>query len=93
MTTSTRNPAQPVVQKYGAMDSTEFSRNIDQTFQGLERVKNVLTESVESNEIDPLQAVAILACASGQLFGYQAFHGQPSLADLWTTPAGNGQTR
>jgi hypothetical protein len=33
-------------------------------------------------EHEPIEGVSILACTTGQLLGYQAFHGQPEPAAL-----------
>jgi len=37
---------------------------------------------VRDEKLTPIEGVSILACTTGQLLGYQAFHGQPQPAEL-----------
>jgi hypothetical protein len=41
-----------------------------------------VVEAVRAEKLTPIEGVSILACTTGQLLGYQAFHGQPEPAAL-----------
>jgi hypothetical protein len=41
-----------------------------------------VVEAVQEDKLTPIEGVSILACTTGQLLGYQAFHGQPQPAEL-----------
>ena len=41
-----------------------------------------VVEAVRDEKLTPIEGVSILACTTGQLLGYQAFHGQPQPAEL-----------
>jgi hypothetical protein len=82
METQTKTPAASVVEHYATVAPREFSSEIERTWSALEAIKENVTGLVEREVMTPLQAVGILACSSGQLLGYTAFHGEPTLADL-----------
>jgi hypothetical protein len=41
-----------------------------------------VVEAVREEKLTPIEGVSILACTTGQLLGYQAFHGQSQPAEL-----------
>src|SRR5215218_8572108 len=41
-----------------------------------------VVEAVRDEKLTPIEGISILACTTGQLLGYQAFHGQPQPAEL-----------
>lgn len=89
--TRTSNPAQSVVAKYASLAPREFDGQIESNWQALESIKDNVKQLVSQDQLTPLQGIGIMACATSQVFGYQAFHGQPTLADVWQFS--NGQTR
>jgi hypothetical protein len=50
-----------------------------------------VVEAVQAEKLTPIEGISILACTTGQLLGYQAFHGQPQAAELLTYFAGKRQ--
>jgi hypothetical protein len=49
---------------------------------GVQTVRDSVIEAVRDEKLTPIEGISILACTTGQLFGYQAFHGQPQPAEL-----------
>lgn len=88
------NPAFGVIDTYASISPGQFESNVDKNWSALEAIKDQVTQSVTRGEMTPLQGVGILACTTAQLFGYQAFHGQPSLTEtlsVWSNGQQYGQ--
>lgn len=91
MSTRTMNPALSVVEQYGKLSQAEFDREIENTWEALDTIKDQIKQLVQQGQMTPLQGVGILACTTGQLFGYQAFHGHTTPVDAWQFSNGGSQ--
>lgn len=76
------SPGASIIDQYTHLDPSDFDRAIEQPWKALDQIRQTVKQSVEQGNMTPLHGVGILACASGQLFGYAAFHQQPTLVDL-----------
>lgn len=81
------SPTRPLVEEYANVESGQFGPRLERSWIALEQIKNQVTQLVEDESLSPLEGVGIVACASAQVFGYAAFHGQATPADLYTTLA------
>lgn len=84
-------PNSTTVQRFQNLSAGEFHQQIDDLQTSQQRVIDTVKTLVEEEMISPLQGVGIIGCAASQLYGVQAFHGQPSYADLWTLSKSSSQ--
>lgn len=82
--TSRTMPYGSTVEKFQNLSNSEFHAEVDELQRSQQRVVDTVKSLIEEDMITPLQGVGIIGCAASQLFGVQAFHGQPSYADLWS---------
>lgn len=83
MATQTRqNHSLPVQEYFAQVQPNEFPGEIEQRWESASAIKDRVKQLVQQDELQPMDGVAIIACVTGQLFGYQQFHGQASPADL-----------
>lgn len=82
MSTTMTRPEQTVVERYAKLSGRDFGAEIERSWSAAEQIKNQVTDLVQRDELTSLQGVGIMACVTGQVFGYAAFHGQPTSADL-----------
>lgn len=80
MTTATA-PSQ-TVERFAQMSPQDYGREVDNLLTVVGEIADLTKQQVQNQTIQPDVALSILACTSGQLFGYQAFHGQPTQADV-----------
>lgn len=89
----TLTPSQSVVERWSNVSPSQFSNELQNEWKAADTLRQTVTTLVENEQITPQQGIGILACATGQIFGYQAFHGSPSVADLFSYMDGQGQSR
>jgi hypothetical protein len=71
-----------VVERFSKVSSRDFEGELDRIWGGIEAVRESVVEAVRDDKLTPIEGVSILACTTGQLLGYQAFHGQTQPAEL-----------
>lgn len=71
--------ASPITQ-FEDLAPAEFGRQVNQWWESAERIKNTVIEEVEQNNLPPVTGLGIVACVTGQTFGYSLFHGDVSPA-------------
>lgn len=79
---TTRNPSMSVVERFSKVSSGDFEHELERIWDGISIVRKSVVGAVREGKLTPIEAVSILACTTGQLLGYQAFHGQPQPAEL-----------
>ena len=82
MPQATLTPSMSVVERFSKVSSQDFEHELERIWGGIEAVRESVTEAVRDEKLTPTEGVSILACTTGQLLGYQAFHGQPQPAEL-----------
>jgi hypothetical protein len=82
MPQTTLTPSMSVVERFAKVSSTDFEHELDRIWDGIATVRESVVEAVRDNKLTPIEGISILACTTGQLLGYQAFHGQPQPAEL-----------
>lgn len=80
--TATKAPMLSVVERFSKVSSGEFEHELERIWAGIEVVRDSVVEGVRDDKLTPIEGISILACTTGQLFGYQAFHGQSQPVDL-----------
>lgn len=75
-------PTMSIVEKFTNLDAGDFRGEVQQLWDALDIYRETTVNLVTDRKITPVQGCGILACASGQLFGYQAFHGQTTPSEL-----------
>jgi hypothetical protein len=78
----TLTPTMSVVERFSNVSSREFEHELERIWDGITIVRESVVEAVQEEKLTPIEGVSILACTTGQLLGYQAFHGQPQPAEL-----------
>jgi len=71
-----------VVERFSKISSQDFEPELERIWGGIEAVHQSVVEAVRDEKLTPIEGVSILACTTGQLLGYQAFHGQPQPAEF-----------
>jgi hypothetical protein len=79
---TTLAPTMSVIERFSKVSSRDFEHELDRVWGGIEAVRESVVEAVREDKLTPIEGVSILACTTGQLLGYQAFHGQPQAAEL-----------
>ena len=79
---TTLTPSMSVVERFSKVSSGDFEHELDRIWDGIATVRESVVEAVRAEKLTPIEGVSILACTTGQLLGYQAFHGQPQAAEL-----------
>jgi hypothetical protein len=80
---TTLTPSMSVVERFSKVSSGEdFEHELERIWDGIATVRESVVEAVREEKLTPIEGVSILACTTGQLLGYQAFHGQPQPAEL-----------
>jgi hypothetical protein len=82
MPQTTLTPSMSVVERFSKVSSQEFEHELERIWDGIATVRESVVEAVRDDKLTPIEGISILACTTGQLFGYQAFHGQPQPAEL-----------
>jgi hypothetical protein len=82
MAQTTLTPSMSVVERFSKVSSRDFEHELERTWEGIATVRDSVVEAVRDEKLTPIEGISILACTTGQLFGYQAFHGQPQPAEL-----------
>jgi hypothetical protein len=71
-----------VVERVSKVSARDFEHELERIWGGIEAVRESVVDAVRDEKLTPIEGVSILACTTGQLLGYQAFHGQPQPAEL-----------
>ena len=72
-----------VVERFSKVSSPgDFEHELERIWDGITTVRKSVVAAVREEKLTPIEGVSILACTTGQLLGYQAFHGQPQSAEL-----------
>jgi hypothetical protein len=79
---TTLAPPMSVVERFSKVSSRDFEHELERIWEGIDTVRESVVEAVRADKLTPIEGVSILACTTGQLLGYQAFHGQPQAAEL-----------
>jgi hypothetical protein len=79
---TTLTPSMSVVERFSKVSSGDFERELERIWDGIATVRESVVEAVQAEKLTPIEGISILACTTGQLLGYQAFHGQPQPAEL-----------
>ena len=82
MPQTTLTPSISVVERFSKVSTGDFEHELDRIWDGIQVVRESVIEAVKEDKLTPIEGVSILACTTGQLLGYQAFHGQPQPAEL-----------
>lgn len=82
MAQATLTPSMGIVERFGKISAREFDAELERIWDGIEAVRRTVVEAVHEEKLTPLEGVSILACTTGQLLGYQTFHGQPQPAEF-----------
>ena len=82
MPQTTLTPSMSVVERFSKVSSGDFEHELERIWDGITAVRESVLEAVRAEKLTPIEGVSILACTTGQLLGYQAFHGQPEPAAL-----------
>jgi hypothetical protein len=82
MPQTTLTPSMSVVERFSKVSSGDFEHELERIWDGIQTVRASVVEAVRDEKMTPIEGVSILACTTGQLLGYQAFHGQPQPAEL-----------
>jgi hypothetical protein len=77
MPQATVTPSMSVIERFAKLSSRDFEHELERIWDGIETVRESVVEAVRDEKLTPIEGVSILACTTGQLLGYQAFHGQP----------------
>jgi hypothetical protein len=75
--TTTMAPFMTVAERFSKVSSRDFEHELERIWDGIEVVRESVVEAVRDDKLTPIEGVSILACTTGQLLGYQAFHGHP----------------
>lgn len=82
MPQATLTPSVSVVERFSKVSPRDFEHELERIWDGIQTVRDSVVEAVRDEKLTPIEGISILACTTGQLFGYQAFHGQPQPAEL-----------
>ena len=82
MPQTTLAPTMSVIERFSKVSSRDFEHELERIWGGIETVRESVVEAVRDDKLTPIEGVSILACTTGQLLGYQAFHGQPQATEL-----------
>jgi hypothetical protein len=82
MPQTTLTPSMSVVERFSKVSSGEFEHELERIWDGIATVRESVVEAVRDEKLTPIEGISILACTTGQLLGYQAFHGQTQPAEL-----------
>jgi len=77
MPQTTLTQSMSVVERFSKVSSGDFEHELERIWDGITAVRESVVEAVRAEKLTPIEGVSILACTTGQLLGYQAFHGQP----------------
>jgi hypothetical protein len=77
MPQTTLTQSMSVVERFSKVPSGDFEHELDRIWDGITAVRESVVDAVRAEKLTPIEGVSILACTTGQLLGYQAFHGQP----------------
>jgi hypothetical protein len=82
MPQTTLTPSMSVVERFSKLSTGDFEHEVDRIWDGIHAVRESVVEAVRDEKLTPIEGISILACTTGQLLGYQSFHGQPQPAEL-----------
>ena len=82
MAQATLTPSMSVVERFSKISPRDFEHELERVWGGIDAVRESVVEAVREEKLTPIEGVSILACTTGQLLGYQAFHGQSQPAEL-----------
>jgi hypothetical protein len=79
---TTLTTSMSVVERFSKLSPQDFEPELERIWDGIQVVHDAVVEAVKDEKLTPIEGVSILSCTTGQLLGYQAFHGQPQPAEL-----------
>jgi hypothetical protein len=82
MAQATLAPSMSVVERFSKVSSGDFEHELERIWDGIQLVRESVVQGVQEEKLTPIEGISILACTTGQLLGYQAFHGQPQPSEL-----------
>ena len=82
MVQATLAPSMSVVERFSKVSSQDFEHELERIWDGIRLVRESVVQGVQEEKLTPIEGISILACTTGQLLGYQAFHGQPQPSGL-----------
>lgn len=82
MAQATLTPSMGVVERFSKVSTRDFETELERIWDGLQIVRESVVQAVQDEKLTPIEGISILACTTGQLFGYQAFHGQSQPSEL-----------
>jgi hypothetical protein len=82
MAQATLTPSMTVIERFSKVSSRDFEHELERIWGGIDAVRESVVEAVREEKLTPIEGVSILACTTGQLLGYQAFHGQAQPAEF-----------
>lgn len=82
MAQATLTQSMSVVERFSKVSSRDFEHELDRIWDGIQVVRESVVHAVQDEKLTPMEAISILACTTGQLLGYQAFHGQTQPSEL-----------
>jgi hypothetical protein len=82
MPQATLTPSMSVVERFTKLSSRDFEGELERIWDGIETVRESVVGAVRDEKLTPIEGISILACTTGQVLGYQAFHGQTQPAEL-----------
>jgi hypothetical protein len=82
MPQATLTPSMSVVERFSKVSSRDFEHELERIWDGLDTVRESVVEAVRAEKLTPIEGISILACTTGQLLGYQSFHGQVQPAEF-----------
>lgn len=78
------DPSMSVAERFSGLDGTEFREQILELWDSGRKIVDTVIDQVENGPVTPLQGLGVIGCVTSQLYGYNAFHGEPSSADMLT---------
>ena len=82
MHTTTLTPSMSVVERFSKVSSRDFEPELERIWDGIQVVREAVVEGVRDEKLTPIEGISTLACTTGQLLGYQSFHGQLQPGEL-----------
>lgn len=67
--------------RLAGMETDEFERDLDRRWQFAASLKDHVKAGVREGQIEPIDGGRLVACITGQMFGYAEFHGLTAPAD------------
>lgn len=70
------------LERFANISSDDFENEVLSLWKSSEALVTAVVEQVKSEAIPPMTGLGIISCIQAQVFGYEAFHGQPTTSDI-----------